>query len=197
MRFNVGFFLKFCFLSIISGCAVVPVEQDLHYSRASMVPLYELGHWSFEGRIAMTGQKDSWSANISWSHSPGTEKLKISGPLGQSAVIITLAGNGVTIDRGGNNIEFSDKPDEFINQQMGMFVPMRSLRYWVVGLPEPYCKYQDTDTGFNQSGWISEYLQMQIVNDGVIMPRKIVVMGGEVKLKLIIDQWVVNDTRYK
>jgi outer membrane lipoprotein LolB len=196
-RFKIGLLLWCCLVLLLSACSLVPVGPDAHYSRPAMVHLYELDHWSFEGRLALTGQKDSWSANISWVHSPDVEKLKMSGPLGQGAVIISLKSNEVTIDRGSGDVQSSTRTDEFINQQLGMFVPVHSLRYWVVGLPEPTSKYQDTNAGFNQSGWLSEYLQMQAVNEGQLMPRKMTVMNGKVKLKLFIDQWVLNDATSK
>jgi len=160
-----------------------------------MLRLYELEHWSLEGRLALTGQNDSWSANISWRHSPGAEKIKLSGPLGQGAVAISLIGNIVTIDRGGDDVQSSTQPEEFINQQLGMFVPVRSLRYWVLGLPEPSRPYKDTNAGFNQAGWLSEYKQMQSVNNDGAMPHKMMVMNNQVKLKLIIDRWDLNDTK--
>ncbi len=159
-----------------------------------MLHLYELEHWTFEGRVALTGQREPLSANISWEHSPEMEKIKLSGPMGQGAVVISLTGNVVTIDRGGDDVESSTQPEEFINQQLGMFVPVQSLRYWVVGLPEPSHSYKDTDAGFNQAGWLSEYKQMQVVDDGV-MPHKMTVMNKQVKLKLVIDHWVLNDTK--
>ncbi len=196
LRFKkVGLLVCGCLVFILSACSVVPVDSDAHYSRAAMLHLYELEHWSFEGRLALTRQRDAWSANISWEHSPEVEKIKLSGPLGQGAVVILLAGNVVTIDRGGDDVQTSTRPEEFINQQLGMFVPVQSLRYWVVGLPEPLRSYQDTDVGFNQAGWLSEYKQMQLVNDDGAMPHKMMVMNNQVKLKLIIDHWDLNDTK--
>jgi outer membrane lipoprotein LolB len=194
LRFEIGLLVGLCLIFLLSACSVVPVEPDMHYSRAAMLRFYELERWSFEGRLALTGKNDSWSANISWEHSPGTEKIKLSGPLGQGAVVISLAGHVVTIDRGGDDVQTSTQPEEFINQQLGMFVPVRSLRYWVVGLPEPSSSYKDTDIGFNQAGWLNEYKQMQLVDDGS-MPQKMTVMNDQVKLKLIIDRWILNDTK--
>lgn len=191
LRFKVGLLVGGCLIFLLAACSVVPVEPDVHYSRVAMLHLYELDRWSFEGRLALTGKNDSWSANISWEHSPETEKIKLSGPMGQGAVVISLAGNVVTIDRGGDDVQTSTQPEEFINQQLGMFVPVRSLRYWVVGLPEPSRSYKDTDAGFNQAGWLSEYKQMQPVDDGA-MPHKMMVMNSQVKLKLIIDHWALQ-----
>jgi outer membrane lipoprotein LolB len=197
LRFKISFLFGGCLILLLSACAVAPIESKDHYSRPAMTHLYELENWAFEGRLGITGQKDSWQASISWEHGPDEEKIKLSGPLGQNAVIISLKGNDVTIDRGGGDVQSSTRSDEFINQQLGMFVPVQSLRYWVVGLPEPSSKYQDTNVGFNQAGWLNEYLQMQVVNDGTVIPRKMTVMNNKVKLKLFIDHWDLNDTRSK
>ena len=180
-----------CIVLLLSACSTLPVEPEIHYSKIAREHLYKLERWTFEGRLALTGKNDSWSASINWGHRPDDEKIKLSGPLGQGATVIQLTGDLVTIDRGDDEVQSSTQPEEFINQQLGMFVPVHSLRYWVVGLPEPTSKFVETATGFTQSGWLIEYKQMQPV-DNQSMPRKITVTNEQVKLKLIIDQWALN-----
>ncbi len=180
-----------CVVLMLSACSSVPVEPEIHYSKIAREHLYKLEQWSFEGRLALTGKNDSWSASINWGHRPDEEKIKLSGPLGQGATVIQLTGDLVTIDRGDDQVQSSTRPEEFINQQLGMFVPVHSLRYWVVGLPEPTTAFIETATGFKQAGWFIEYKQMQSVDDQ-FMPRKITVTNEQVKLKLFIDQWVLN-----
>jgi outer membrane lipoprotein LolB len=176
---------------MLSGCSTVPVEPEAHYSRLAREHLYQLEQWSFDGRLALTGKNDSWSASINWGHKPDDEKIKLSGPLGQGATVIQLTDGVVSIDHGDGQVQSSTQPEAFINQQLGMFVPVRSLRYWVVGLPEPTGAFVETPTGFRQAGWLVEYKQMQPVN-AQSMPRKITITNEQVKLKLIIDQWVLN-----
>ena len=169
----------------------MPVEPEAHYSKRAREHLYKLEQWSFEGRLALTGKKDSWSASISWRHRQDDEKIKLSGPLGQGATIIQLTGDLVTIDRGDDEVQSSTQPEAFINQQLGMFVPVRSLRYWVVGLPAPASAFVEIANGFSQAGWLIEYKQMEPV-DNQSMPHKITITNERVKLKLVIDQWVLN-----
>jgi outer membrane lipoprotein LolB len=176
---------------MLSACSTVPVEPEVYYSKIAREHFYKLERWSFDGRLALTGKNDSWSASINWGHQPDDEKIKLSGPLGQGATVIQLTGDVVTIDRGNGQAQSSTQPEAFINQQLGMFVPVHSLRYWVIGLPEPTSAFVETATGFKQAGWIIEYKQMQPV-DNQSMPRKITVSNEQVKLKLIIDQWVLN-----
>ena len=180
-----------CFVLLLPACSTAPVEPEVLYSKIAREHLYKLERWSFEGRLALTGKNDSWSASINWGHGPDDEKIKLSGPMGQGATVIQLTGDLVIIDRGGDEVQSSIRPEEFINQQLGMFVPVNSLRYWVVGLPEPTSAFVETATGFTQSGWLIEYKQMQSV-DNQSMPRKIAVTNEQVKLKLVIDQWVLN-----
>ena len=180
-----------CLVLMLSACSITPEEPEVHYSKLAREHLYRLESWSFEGRLALTGKNDSWSANINWGHKPDDEKIKLSGPLGQGTTVIQLTGDLVTIDRGDGQAQTSTQPEQFINQQLGMFVPVHSLRYWVVGLPEPTSAFVETATGFKQAGWLIDYKQMQPV-DNQSMPRKITVTNEQVKLKLIIDQWILN-----
>ena len=183
-----------CFMVIIllQGCATTPVEKAGGYSRLARQSLYALEPWSINGRLALTAPNDSWSATIVWHHQPESDQIKLSGPLGQGAVAVHLTANRVTIDRGNGQIETSPNPEQFINQQLGLFVPIRSLRFWVIGLPKPGESYQDTVDGFVQGGWLVDYPQMLMVK-GQSMPRKIVVSNNRVKLKLVIDQWILNE----
>ncbi len=180
-----------CYFLLLSGCSLFPVEPPaIAYSKTATLPLYQLQQWSFEGRLSITGRTDSWTANTDWQHSVDKERVKLSGPLGQGATVIQLSKGVVTIDRGDGKVQTSDQPEAFINQQLGMFVPIQSLRYWVIGLPEPTQAFTETPTGFKQAGWLIEYKQMQAVAK-TTMPYKINVSNEQVKLKLIIDQWLL------
>ncbi len=177
---------------VLSGCASVPIEPEGRYEIQVRESLYKLERWSFEGRVAITGKKEAWQANINWDHTANDEKIKLAGPLGQGATLIQLTGDSVVIDRGDNKPLTSTQPELFINQQLGLFVPVQSLRYWVIGLPQPSSRYNLTPTGFTQAGWLIDYKQTKSVN-GRVMPYKITVSNEQLKLKLIIDQWVLND----
>jgi len=177
---------------VLSGCSSIKIEHETAYSRRAREPLYNLDNWLFNGRLVITGQNDSWSANINWKHVVDKEEIKLSGPLGQGATVIKLSDDLVSVDRGNGKVQTSEQPEEFINQQLGVFVPIKSLRYWVIGLPEPSQSFVETSDGFTQEDWLVRYAEMQAVN-GQSMPRKITVSNSRVKLKLIIDQWILND----
>ncbi len=189
--FKIKWLSWWCFVLLLSACTSVPVEPEVNYSKIVREHLYKMDQWSFEGRLALAGKNDNWQASINWGHRPDDEEIKLSGPLGQGATVIKLTGDLVTIDRGNDKVQSSTQPEAFINQQLGMFVPVHSLRYWVIGLPEPTSAFIETATGFKQAGWLIEYKQMKVVDDQ-FMPHKITVTNEQVKLKLVIDQWILN-----
>lgn len=180
-----------CVALILSSCASLSPVPDGFYSPAARSYLYDIKKWHLEGRLAVAAANDSWTANIDWGHLPDSEKIRLSGPLGQGAVAIELNKESVKIDRGGGNVQASNKPEEFINQQLGLNVPLQSLRFWAVGLPESGSSFQETSDGFVQNGWLIAYKEMQKTGSGM-MPRKMAVSKDNMKLKLIIDQWELN-----
>ncbi len=196
LKFKAALLVSVGAILLLSACASFRKEPVESYSRASLLPLYKLTQWTFDGRLAVTGRKDSWTANIDWEHHVDKDLIRLSGPLGQGATVIILMDNFVTIDRGNGEVQSSSQPDIFIGQQVGITVPVQSLRYWVVGLPEPTHVFDENDSGFKQSGWQVEYNIMQSIKNQPV-PRKVTVKNEQVKLKLIIDQWVLNDSNTK
>ena len=188
--------LKYVFV-LLSGffliaCSPEHIKETEIYSKGSKESLYHLKQWAFDGRLALKTKTDSWQANISWKHSIDEENIKLTGPLGQGATYIRLYGNRVSIERGDGKILISDHPEDFINQELGMFVPVKALRSWVTGIPDPSIHIIEMVNGFKQAEWMIEYDQMQDV--GVYsMPRKVAVTNAKLKLKLVIDQWNIND----
>ena len=169
-------------------------EEIAYKPTSAQSELYDLPRWAFDGRIAIVSKSDVAQASINWEHSPEEDLIKLSGPLGQGAVTIQLNSVGVSIDRGGGDVKTSTNPEEFINQQVGLFVPVKSLRYWVVGIPEKSQAVSEIENGFEQAGWNNQYKTMQSVNN-YVLPRNMTVTNDSVKLKLFIDQWTLDDKR--
>jgi outer membrane lipoprotein LolB len=177
----------------LAGCTLfTAAPPDISYSKSVNQELYHLEPWSLDARVALTGAQDSWTADLAWSHQRDDEQIRLSGPLGQGTVKIRLSGETVTVSEGGGKVESSDDPEAFINQRLGMFVPVTSLRYWVLGVPEPELDFEESDKGFRQAGWTVAFQAMQQVGHW-LLPRKMSVANDRVKLKLIINEWTLHD----
>ncbi len=185
------FFLLTMLSFLLAACSEVPVKSVAKYNLADRQAFYELENWAFEGRMALSDGTESWNASIEWKHTPEKDELKLSGPLGQGAVAIALTDDSVTIDRGDDEILRSDNVDEFVERQLGIFVPVRALRYWVLGLAAPDRAFVELTDGFEQEKWLIQYQQMQQVNEKGWMPRKLKASQDKTRLKLIIDNWML------
>lgn len=140
----------------------------------------------------MHSETDSWSASIYWQHHPEIDRLKLSGPLGQGAVVIVLQGGCMSVARGRDDVEYSCDPDALVRRRVGVFVPFLDLPFWVLGLPGLNSDHDDIPGGFVQSGWSVRIKQFMRVGDDV-MPRKILIAKSKTKLKLLIDHWVLDE----
>ena len=179
----------------LPACSTLSTAPEIAYQPTNaQSELYDLQRWVFDGRIAIAGKNDAWSANINWEHSPSEDLIKLSGPLGQGGAMIQLNSTGVTIDRGGGDVQSSTDVESFINQQVGLAVPVNSLRYWVIGIPEKSQAVTTIEKGFEQVGWKNQYKTMQSVGS-YVLPRNMTVTKDSVKLKLFIDQWTLDDKR--
>lgn len=189
MRFK--YFLSIFLLLLASGCSeivVKPVKDTYHLNDRSA--FYELKNWAFKGRLAVSDNKESWTASIEWAHTEKEDALKLSGPLGQSAIKIILTKNSVILDRGKGEVLQSSEIDAFIEAQLGMSIPINSLRYWVLGLTHPNKSFVKLADGFEQEKWIIQYSQMQ-QTDKQWMPRKLKALQNKTRLKLVIDRWTL------
>lgn len=188
-------FLLLVGILALPACSMLSTTPEITYQpTTAQNELYDLQRWAFEGRIAITGKNDAWSANINWEHAPTEDLIKLSGPLGQGGALIQLNASGVTIDQGGGDVKSSTDVENFINQQVGLAVPVNSLRYWVIGLPDKLQAASTISNGFEQVGWKNQYKTMQPVGS-YVLPRNMTVTSETVKLKLFIDQWILDDKR--
>lgn len=187
------FSLILLLLLLMTGCATEPVifQQD-DYASMPKQHLQALTKWRFDGRMALTSQNDSWTANVKWQHKPGLDRLDLSGLLGQGATIIEIANHWVTIDNGKGPIEQSNDPDSFVSEKLGVFVPVQALASWVTGLPDKSEKEIQIQQGFQQEGWEVSYKAWLKINDKAL-PHKINVKNDQVKLKLVIEKWEIAD----
>jgi outer membrane lipoprotein LolB len=183
-------------VSLLSACSTVQTvapRLDLPDS-----PEF-LTRWSMDGRIAVQSGEKAWQANLFWEHEPQQDRLRLSGPWSQGLVSIVLQKDLIYVNEGGGVTALSKDPDAMLREKLGFVVPLASLRYWVLGRPNPALSSRpgaahesDEDSAFEQSGW-----QIQVQNtsqvDGWLLPQKLVAQGAGVKLKIVTDQWVIRE----
>ena len=179
----------------LSGCATFFGAGQTPRLTQFQEKLYAVKNWTLDGRIAVKAGQEGWNANLFWEHDVGQDRLRIYGPFSQGAVSIILQGHMVYINEGNGIVTSSHDPDDLLQKRLGFSVPLSSLRFWVLGLPAPDNQYRaELDDkgglkGFEQQAWVLGYESFENV-DNFVMPKKMTIQGNQVRLRLVVDQWV-------
>lgn len=141
-------------------------------------PGYEL-----RGRIAVARGDDGFSGALRWVQSGRTARLELDGPLGVGGVRYDL--DPATVDGAA------------LGQALGVPVPVASLRYWLLGVPDPALAAEESlDPGaarlaaLRQAGWHVVYARYAPVpGTRLEMPQRIEVTRDGLRLRLLVEGW--------
>ena len=96
-------------------------------------------------------------------------------------------------DRDGVVTELHDAEVE-LRQMYGWTIPVASLRFWALGIPDP-ASPAETEFGedgqlskLRQQDWEVEFTQYR-EGGGQLMPRRLTAVNDDVKVILVIDNW--------
>ncbi len=187
-------------LTLTSGCAT---RESLDLpdlggwdSRQSL--LGQLDEWAFNGRIGVVAGDDGFSGSLRWLQEGDDFEATVSGPLGIGTV--RLEGNGrrvQLIDNDGNRTVLEDAERD-LYLRYGWTIPVRSLRYWALGIPDPELPAETLlgDDGqlrsLAQGGWqvdITRYGE----GGGQSMPTRLKAASEQTRVKLAIHKWSFFD----
>lgn len=181
----------------LGGCAtersvVLPEFADW---RARLDVLGELTNWSFRGRIGVSAGSEGFNGRLRWQQQADRFDASVSGPLGAGAISIAGDTDSVVIDEGDGRVIRMTDPELEIGLRYGWTIPVESLRFWALGIPDPgqpaHLDFGDggTVTRISQSGWTVTIPQYRD-GGGQLMPRRITAENGTTRVRLVIDNWV-------
>ncbi len=179
-------------LVALAGCAIHP-ERD---EGVTMVAPDAAARWVLDGRIGVQGGPQAIQASLIWEHDARQERLRLSGPLSQGLVSVVAQGDVLLINEGEGAQTVYRNPDQALRERLGVPVPLVSLKYWVLGIPDPAAESKPMGGkaihfGFEQAGWRVTPSEPKEVG-AWRLPGRLVVEGHGVKLKIVIDEWRVG-----
>lgn len=187
----------------LSGCALFSPQPENgpaatqqgdfeHFEQRRQV-LQSINSWSLQARVA-TGQIVGWSGNLRWRQQGPRHDLIIGGPLG-GGLRATGDDRRTVITTADGSFETTD-PEGYFEQEIGWRFPLRQLRYWALGIPDPRLAAQQFSsdeygraTGFRQAGWSVSYESYADVQ-GLQLPAAMVLSDGDRQVRVLIDRWV-------
>lgn len=184
-------------LLLLSACA--PQKSALlpempTWDRRTAV-LGSMDEWEFKGRIAVQTGEDGFNGKLRYSQDRRGFRATVSGPLGVGTVLLEGDDRKVVLtDKDGVRTELEDAELE-LRYRYGWTIPVASLRYWALGIPDPAAPAETTFAedgqlaGLEQRDWsvaISRYAE----GGGQLMPRRLTARNSDTRVRLVIDHWI-------
>ena len=185
-------------LALLSGCATTRPSIDLPEITSWELRQEVLGavsDWEFRGRIAVKAGDEGFNGKFRWTQSRNSFYATVGGPLGIGTVVIEGDGRKVILtDKDGLSTVLAD-PEAELYYRYGWTIPVNSLRYWALGIPDPSseAKTEVDNEGrlvsLEQSNWavmVSRYRE----SAGQQMPRTLTATNPDTRVRMVIDNWL-------
>jgi len=184
-------------LSVLLGaCATTPTltpEASEAWQRQQQ-SIARLEGWSLVARMVLSSDDDAWNGKLWWQQGSDRYRIRFSAPFGQGGIELDGDAQGVEMRIAGGQTFHAVDAETLMYKQLGWYLPLSGLRYWVTGVPEPRSHadfYLDSSgqlTRLDQAGWEMRYPAYRRVGD-LQLPRKVFMESDELSLRLVIDRW--------
>ncbi|MDF1645200.1 MAG: lipoprotein insertase outer membrane protein LolB [Pseudomonadales bacterium] len=162
--------------------------------------VFEINSWYARSKIAVKTVDQGFSGHLSWQQNPDSYEIDFVGPMGIG--LMKISGNPQT-----TSLMIPDKPlfsgaspEQLLQNHTGYQLPVSQLYFWARGIPNPKLAFeiQLNPSGqlkrLQQLGWNIEYLNYHRYQH-VMLPGKIVIKKGAIKIKLVRLDWqAINST---
>lgn len=185
------------FLTVLISACVTPKSlelPDLSDWESRQKVLVGVDEWEFAGRIGVSAGEEGFNGQLRWRQDGVVFRARINGPLGVGTVFINGDRREITVtDRDGVVTELHDAEVE-LRQMYGWTIPVASLRFWALGIPDPASPAEtefDEDgqlSNLRQQDWEVEFTQYR-EGGGQLMPRRLTAVNDDIKVILVIDNW--------
>ena len=150
--------------------------------------------FDLKGRIAVAANQEGFNAKLRWQQRGKQSQLALDGPLGVGGVRITSDGSTLKVQNARGEQLDSEAAKQAIQQNLGFEPPLASLRYWVLGVPDPSAPAEETlDESrrlatLKQAGWQIDYTAYANAA-GQSLPSKATLTREGVRVRLFVDSW--------
>lgn len=180
---------------LLVGCAAVPAR------RAAQSPwpqrraqLQALDPYELAGRVAVAAGSEGFSAHLSWRQQGARSTVELSGALGIGGLHVVADGESLDVETSKGERLANDEARTELEGKLGFEPPLASLRYWLLGVPDPGSPAVETLgadqrlSGLEQDGWQIAYPDY-LDAGGYALPHHLTLRHGDVRVRLIVYNW--------
>jgi outer membrane lipoprotein LolB len=193
----------------LSGCASLPsVGSDGLSYDDRRTRLEAVSAWEMRGRIAVETADGGGQARFYWLQNGDALELVVRGPFGGGVLRVSGTPRELTVTSRGDT-RVLDDPETQLSEVVGWWLPVTSLHAWLLGFPDRQFP-AEADVGpegtlraLDQRLWRLDYATYQLGSDqlgaapaadgaSVLVPRRIDLAHGDLRVRLTIDDWNPN-----
>jgi len=182
----------------IASCRTVPTVHEPAPSGSAWdlrrPELQARDKFELKGRVAVAAGSEGFNAHLRWTQDGKQTRMSLDGPLGAGGVQVTSDGSSLSIVTSRGDRLDNDAARAELAGRLGFDPPLESLRYWILGVPEPRHPAQESLdslqrlSSLQQDGWQIQYTDYMSVG-GEWLPAKLTLQRQGVRLRLIVDGW--------
>ncbi len=185
---------------ILSSCTALKFSDELINDEKSGTHykfLEELENWEFRSRITIRTNEEAFNGGLHWIQLNDKSYLTVNGALGFGAIKIEIDDYRVLLMDNNGVLTKLENPTEDIFNFYGWYIPLRSLKYWFLGIENPLveAKLNINEYGYlsslQQGDWeliISRYKRYA----GQNMPYILKINNSDTEISMVIDKWMFN-----
>ena len=184
--------------ALFAGCATRPIAPaSAPVDGQRVAALQSLAAYGFRGQLAASTGEQGFSAALDWQQSAGESQAQLRGPLGMGSAQLSFGATGLRYTGNDGRLLAGDAADTALAQLLGFAPPLASLRYWLLGVPDPSAPAEARGdsaghvASLTQAGWQVEYADYQPAGPAVL-PGRLTLQRGRLRLKLRISRWELS-----
>lgn len=181
-------------LLALAGCRSLPAPGPVAPDGEVRAALVRLQDWHAVGRVAVRAGNDGFSAGFDWREAGGRGELGVRGPFGAGAARVIRTDAHIRIEAGSAAPVEIDAPfdalESAFTDRIGFALPIDSLRFWLLGVPEPGLPSTGAGDHFEQGGWditISTYTAVPGLPG--VLPTRLVLTRASTRIRVLVDRW--------
>jgi outer membrane lipoprotein LolB len=180
---------------MLTSCRTVPVRENVVQAWDARKPqLQTRDRFELKGRVAVAAGGEGFNAHLRWIQDGRQTRMWLDGPLGAGGVQVTSDGGAISIVTSHGDHLNNDAARAELANRLGFEPPLDSLRYWILGVPEPGQPDQESLdaqqrlSALQQNGWQIDYTDYMSVG-GEWLPSKLTLQREGIRVRVIVDGW--------
>jgi len=179
----------------LAACQTVPVSPAPSLAWSVRRPvLQNLSRFGLNGRVAVAVGNQGFNAGLRWRQAAAVTRLALTGPLGAGGVEVTADGGDLSVVTSSGKRLDNDAARAELEDKLGFEPPLTSLRYWVLGVPDPGAPAsvqldpQQRLSALRQDGWQIDYTAYMPVG-AEWLPKLLTLRRAQVRVRMVVDGW--------